>query len=120
MMSLATSKPCWHTSLVYRLFVLDALLLAFCLASKGAAWTVAGRPPSALFKVLVLGDNGAGKTALARALCGKGFLAEYTPGTAVSVSARSFSREGHPPAVLEVREVPRVRGRLCRMLGGTL
>lgn len=69
---------------------------------KGAVWTVAGRPPSALFKVLVLGDNGVGKTALARALCGKGFLPEYTPDTAVSVTARSFSRDGYPPAVLEV------------------
>ncbi len=65
---------------------------------------MAGRPPSALFKVLILGDNGVGKTALARALCGKGFLPEYTPGTAVSVSARSFSREGHPPAVLEASQ----------------
>ena len=77
---------------------------ALLASTTGAAWTVAGRPPSALFKVLVLGDNGVGKTALARALCGKGFQAEYTPGTAVSVSARSFSREGHPPAVLEVQQ----------------
>ncbi|CAM9618495.1 unnamed protein product, partial [Scytosiphon promiscuus] len=72
-----------------------------------AVWTVAGRPPSALFKVLILGDNGVGKTALARALCGKGgLLPEYTPGTAVSVSARSFSRENYPPAVLEIWDVP--------------
>ncbi|CAN0541577.1 unnamed protein product, partial [Ectocarpus sp. 8 AP-2014] len=54
-------------------------------------------------KILVLGDNGVGKTALARALCGKGFLPEYSPDTAVSVSARSFSRDKFPPAVLEVR-----------------
>ncbi|CAN0033897.1 unnamed protein product, partial [Ectocarpus fasciculatus] len=71
-----------------------------------AAWTVPGRPPSALFKILVLGDNGVGKTALARALCGKGFLPEYSPDTAVSVSARSFSRDKFPPAVLEIWDVP--------------
>lgn len=82
--------------------------MSFLLGSEGAEWTVAGRPPSALFKVLVLGDNGVGKTALARALCGKGFLAEYTPGTSVSVSARSFSRENHPPSVLEVTIIAHV------------
>ncbi|CAN0076964.1 unnamed protein product [Hapterophycus canaliculatus] len=72
-----------------------------------AVWTVAGRPPSALFKVLILGDNGVGKTALARALCGKGgLLPEYAPGTAISVSVRSFSREDYPPAVLEIWDVP--------------
>eukprot|EP00904_Undaria_pinnatifida_P001025 jgi/Undpi1/10923/HiC_scaffold_3.g01449.m1 len=71
-----------------------------------AVWTVAGRPPSALFKVIALGDHGVGKTALSRALCGKGFDPEYTAGTAVSIAVRSYSRDGYPPAVLEIWDIP--------------
>lgn len=57
---------------------------ASCLPSyePGDEWTVAGRPPSAHFKALVLGDHGVGKTALSRALCGRGFMDEYKSDTA--------------------------------------
>lgn len=56
-----------------------ALLVKFC-SLAGAVWSIDQRPPSALFKVLLLGAHGVGKTALSRAMTNSGFSPEYRPG----------------------------------------
>lgn len=48
----------------------------------GEAWGVADRHPSALFKVLIVGAHGVGKTSLCRALTVGGFVSDYQPGFA--------------------------------------
>ncbi|CAN0397587.1 unnamed protein product [Ascophyllum nodosum] len=45
-----------------------------------ATWGVTERPLSALFKILVLGNHGVGKTTLVLALSGKTFRPKCTPG----------------------------------------